>query len=165
MMNPINENIVKQFIMQLKKQWNNLVVEYRYDTDEDVWDIWHYNYELQYNDINFQKSIGKLIRTQFFDQGIFNISFGYKHKTENYVFNTAGLISVELSVAIGDSVPLKWLSDLPTKPNSSLDGNPIKNISGYAAYSGLICSYDYEPGIRGSIGTTIIKEGIEVLAA
>ena len=69
MTNQITEDIVKQFITQLKTQWDNLVVEYRYDADEDVWDIWHFNYGLQYNDMNFQKAVGKLIRTLFFDQG------------------------------------------------------------------------------------------------
>jgi hypothetical protein len=33
--------------------------------------------------MDFQKSVGKLIRTLFFDQGIFNISFGYKHNGNN----------------------------------------------------------------------------------
>lgn len=79
MTNQATEDIVKQFISQLTIQWDDLVVEYSYDTREDVWDIWHFNYGLQYNDMNFQKSVGKLVRTLFFNQGIFNISFGYKH--------------------------------------------------------------------------------------
>ncbi len=79
MTNQATEDIVKQFISQLKTQWDGLVVEYSYDSWEDVWDIWHFNYGLQYDDINFQKSAGKLVRTLFFNQGIFNISFGYKH--------------------------------------------------------------------------------------
>ena len=79
MTNQATEDIVKQFVSQLTIQWDDLVVEYSYDTREDVWDIWHFNYGLQYNDMNFQKSAGKLVRTLFFNQGIFNISFGYKH--------------------------------------------------------------------------------------
>jgi hypothetical protein len=77
------EERVKQFISQLKKEWDNLAIEYAYDAQENTWNIWHFNYRLQYNDMDFQKSVGKLIRTLFFDQGIFNISFGYKHNGNN----------------------------------------------------------------------------------
>ncbi len=132
---------------------------------EDIWNIWHFNYRLQYNDMNFQKSVGKLIRTLFFDQGIFNISFGYKHLPG---FSTAGLISVKpSSITVGDTVSVEWLGGLQNKPKSSADGGgkPIRNISGYTAYSDLRCDYDYEPRISNKIGTTTINEGAEVLAA
>jgi hypothetical protein len=76
------EERVKRLISQLKIEWDNLAIEYAYDA-QNTWDIWHFNYRLQYNNMNFQKSVGKLIRTLFFDQGIFNISFGYKHNRNN----------------------------------------------------------------------------------
>ena len=159
------EYIIKQFISQLKTQWDNLVVEYSYDALEDMWDIWHFNHGLQYNDMNFQKSVGKLIRTLFFDQGIFNISFGYKYLPE---FSTVGLISVKpSSITVGDSLSVEWLDGLQNEPKSSPGGGgkPIRNISGYTAYSDSLCSYDYEPRISNKIGTTTINEGAEVLAA
>jgi hypothetical protein len=165
MTNQITEDIVKQFITQLKTQWDNLVVEYRYDADEDVWDIWHFNYGLQYNDMNFQKAVGKLIRTLFFDQGIFNISFGYKHLPE---FSTAELVSIKpSSVTVGDSISVEWLGGLQNKPNSLAygGGKPARNIYRYTADSALLCNYDYEPGTSNKIGTTTINGEVEVLVA
>ena len=165
MINQIKEDIVKQFITQLKTQWDNLVVEYSYDSREDVWDIWHFNYGLQYNDMNFQKSVGKLIRTLFFDQGIFNISFGYKHLPE---FSTAELISIKpSSITVGNSISVEWLGGLQNEPKSLAygGGKPIRNISGYTAYPDLLRNYDYEPGTSDKIGTTTINGGVEVLVA
>ncbi len=43
MTNQATEDIVKQFISQLTIQWDDLFVEYSYDTREDVWD---FNYGL-----------------------------------------------------------------------------------------------------------------------
>jgi|GEM_PF-4976981 len=165
MTNQITEDIVKQFIIKLNSQWNDLDIEYSYDDQEDIWDICHFNYDLQYNNIEFQKSAGKLIRTLFFDQGIFNLSFGYKHLPE---FSTTELISIKpSSITIGDSISIEWLGGLQNEPKSLSDagGRQVRNISGYTAYSRLLKSYDYELGTSDNIGTTTINGGFEVLVA
>ena len=86
------EERVKQFISQLKKEWDNLAIEYAYDAQENTWNIWHFNYRLQYNDMDFQKSVGKLIRTLFLTRGFL---------TYPLAINTMGTIHTK---------PFPWLN-------------------------------------------------------
>jgi hypothetical protein len=51
------EERVKQFISQLKKEWDNLAIEYAYDAQENTWNIWHFNYTLLLEAINRERNI------------------------------------------------------------------------------------------------------------
>lgn len=165
MINQSVEEKVKQFVSQLNLQWNDLVIEYSYDAQEDVWDICHFDHRLQYNDLGFQKSVGELIRTLFFEHGIFNISFGYKHVSENHTFTSTGYTSVEMSAIVGDSVNSKWFSCSPIKNTPSPEGMIISSSIGYSVHSDFLCSYNFDPGMTGKMGKLKVNEGTEVLAA
>jgi len=159
------EERVMQLISQLKTQWDDLVVEYEYDAQDDVWDIWHFNYELQYNDMNFQKLVGKLIRALFFDQGTFNISFGYKHITDGHVFTTGENTSISFFVTTGNNVPVNWLISPPNRQKTSLEGITVNNIYGYLQHSDLLNNYNFNPGTNENMSIIISDQEEKGLAA
>ena len=74
------EKQISIFKAKIKEQYPDLTVDYNYDADEDYYDIWHTNSQLQYEDDDFLAFIGGLIREHFYANNLFNFSFGYDHE-------------------------------------------------------------------------------------
>jgi hypothetical protein len=74
------EQSVMMFMDLVNEKCNGLIhIEYEYQPEQDVYDIWHDNHSLDYNN-KFAIYIGERIREVFFNNGIYNISFGYDYK-------------------------------------------------------------------------------------
>ncbi len=71
------EDLIKFFIRQIEVEYPKVRLECLYDNLEEQWYIWNTDINLQYDRV-FQEYVGKLIRTLFYDRGVFNIAFGYK---------------------------------------------------------------------------------------
>jgi len=72
------ETYVNKFILKVKDKYPDIIIEYNYNEDR-IFDIRHNNRALQFGDKEFSNYIGALIRDMFFNNNIFNISFGYDY--------------------------------------------------------------------------------------
>lgn len=74
---------IDEFVIKIKEKYPELVVGYVYYEDEDEYDIWHTDSDLQFSDKDFAKFSGILIKEIFYDNDIYNISFGYDFDMAN----------------------------------------------------------------------------------
>ncbi|MCQ4924959.1 hypothetical protein NE686_17800 [Tissierella carlieri] len=70
---------IRGFICEISNKYPSLKIEYDYDSDLDLYDIWHTDQYLQFNDKNFKQYIAEKAREYLFDNNIYNFSFGYDH--------------------------------------------------------------------------------------
>jgi hypothetical protein len=78
-MDNIERTIIK-FVNEIYLKYGSYInMRYDYNVNEDFYYIWHNNYNLEYNDDKFSAFIGEKLCRSFFDEGIFNISFGYDY--------------------------------------------------------------------------------------
>lgn len=68
---------VEQFIAEFKKEYPLVTIDYSYDDDNDMFDIWHDDRTLQFENKDFLKRIGTFVKEIFYANDIFNVSFGY----------------------------------------------------------------------------------------
>lgn len=85
---------INDFIKELTSHYSNLKLYVDYNKEEDMYDIWHTNKELQFTDKIFISFVGKLLGQIFFDSGIYNISFGYDYKKHNALLNNIPLTRI-----------------------------------------------------------------------
>jgi|WetSurMetagenome_2_1015567.scaffolds.fasta_scaffold423394_3 hypothetical protein len=71
--------LVNQFIEEIVKHYPTLEIHYSYDFIEDEYDIWHSDFNLQFNNKEFHEFAGKLMLEYFYKNGIYNFSFGYDY--------------------------------------------------------------------------------------
>lgn len=94
---------ITKFIATLQEKYPQLKIAYDYDSGEDYYYIKHNNSHLQFYNEEFAQLAGSLIRTCFFNHGIFNISFGYDHhyfKDTNYQMQASySSITIEMKQA------------------------------------------------------------------
>lgn len=81
---------IDEFISKLKKEWNDLEIHFAYDDIDEIWDIWHHDSWLPYNNTRFQETVGSLIGEIFFDHGIYNVSFGYLLEPRVETYTSSG---------------------------------------------------------------------------
>lgn len=79
MNNSFQKECIEKFIRELKNKYYDIGIGYVYNEDEDLFDIWHNNKELQFSNKGFLKFVGKLLKEIIYSQGIYNISFGYDY--------------------------------------------------------------------------------------
>ncbi|HHY59393.1 MAG TPA: hypothetical protein GX504_02140 [Clostridia bacterium] len=124
MKNVSMEDRIEKFIQEIQKRWADIDIRYEYDAKDDIWDMWHHHAELEYQDLEFQRLAGNLIRTIFYDQGIFNISFGYKHVRRAFYEYTP----VQWVLSEGETISPKWVAGLPVQSLTSLSITPVSRI-------------------------------------
>lgn len=71
---------IKSFIQAIKEKYPNLNIGHEYEEEEDQYDIWHTDKDLHFHNDDFIEFAGLSIRKYFFDEHVFNISFGYNHQ-------------------------------------------------------------------------------------
>ena len=81
------------FKTKLKSRYSDLRIGYSYDEEEDYYDIWHTNSQLQFEDAVFRAFAGGLIKECFYSNDIFNFSFGY-----DYVEDEKSKLNYEINV-------------------------------------------------------------------
>lgn len=79
MNNSFQKECIEKFIMELKSKYYDINIGYIYNEDEDLFDIWHNNKELQFSNKDFLKFVGELLKEIVYSQGIYNVSFGYDY--------------------------------------------------------------------------------------
>lgn len=91
MENNVND-LIKKFVVEIKNQYPALYIETCYDNEEDLYEIWHNDANLEYGDKHFKKTIGLKAQEILFNNNIFNFYFGYNHlkslELENKVYKT-----------------------------------------------------------------------------
>jgi len=74
------EKHIIRFIEKLKSQYPELIVDYKYNKEEDQYKIWHTNREIQSSNTNdFLDYCGNLLRIVLYNNNIYNFSFGYNY--------------------------------------------------------------------------------------
>ncbi|MDF2880170.1 MAG: hypothetical protein K0R54_727 [Clostridiaceae bacterium] len=71
------QEYIEIFISKLKNKYQEVNFGYVYNEESNIYDIWHDNYTLQFENLNFLKNVGLLIKDILYNNEIFNISFGY----------------------------------------------------------------------------------------
>jgi len=86
------QDFIVKFINEFKKEYPTVIIDFAYDDELDIFDIWHDSYDFQFKDQRFLSKVGILIKDILYANEIFNISFGYdylrlsKNEVKNYVF-------------------------------------------------------------------------------
>lgn len=71
--------LIKKFKDKVIAHYPELYIDFEYDSELDEYDIWHNDPELEFKDEKFKKFIGKTAQEVFFDNNIYNFSFGYDY--------------------------------------------------------------------------------------
>ncbi|QXE18379.1 hypothetical protein [Clostridium sp. 001] len=74
-----HEDLIKVFIKSIKQKYSNIIIDYDYDEDEDIYDIWHNNETLQFENESFLDFVGSKMKEIFYNNDMFNFSFGYDY--------------------------------------------------------------------------------------
>ncbi|KZL94193.1 hypothetical protein [Clostridium magnum] len=74
-----HEDLIKVFILSVKEKYSDLIIDYAYDEDVGMYDIWHNNKVLQFESESFLEFIGSKMKEILYNNGMFNFSFGYDY--------------------------------------------------------------------------------------
>jgi hypothetical protein len=123
---------VDKFIYEFNKTYPSVKIDYSYDAECEIFDIWHDSSSLQFENKDFLKQVGMLIKNILYDNEVFNISFGYdyskttKNIVKNYVFqyNTFSAI-VPTTITLERSNTLK---DFSYNTELKMDKNFLSDV-------------------------------------
>lgn len=96
------EKQIEYFVSRIKKLYPSLDVDFSYDEKGNQFSIWHTDPELQFNNDQFLKDIGWLIKEVLYAENIYNFSFGYDHfkaKSRSY-----SVVYVPVQVYVSGSI-------------------------------------------------------------
>lgn len=84
-----SKKYIEQFIGIIKGKYNDLYVDYDYNSELDLFEIWHNDYELQFNNHEFLVFAGEMIKDILCKNNIYNFYFGYDYykSTMNLNYN------------------------------------------------------------------------------
>lgn len=83
----IYECINKFMDCVINKYGDRLSLGYYHDSDEDVYVIWHDNFDMQSSDLEFQRVVGSYYKEFFIDNEFYNVTFGYDLERANNKYN------------------------------------------------------------------------------
>jgi hypothetical protein len=72
-------DLMNKFKDKITACYPELYIDFEYDSELDEYDIWHNNPELEFKDDKFIKLVGEVAREIFFNNNIYNFSFGYDY--------------------------------------------------------------------------------------
>jgi len=78
---------IEFFINQVKDIYKDIYIDYFYNSDTDVYEIWHNKKELEYKNHEFRKFTGKLLTELFIADGIYNIYMTYNYEKSQELFS------------------------------------------------------------------------------
>jgi len=149
------QGAIREFITKLKELYPALSVDFEYDQENDQYSIWHLDPDLQFNNTQFLKDVGRLIKEELYSKDIFNFSFGYDYfKARD---NTYHIIATQLSsnivingsVVTGNFPEYNRLLNTISSLNILFDAAESDSIANFQISSGKnadIPNYPYEPG-------------------
>ncbi len=122
---------IEQFIAEFKKEYPLVTIDYFYDDDNDMFDIWHDDRTLQFENKDFLKRIGTFIKDIFYANDIFNVSFGYdyekdvKSKIKEYIYSiiTTSKLTYDITNDLSDKLDFFSFS-----AEQKLDSNILVNL-------------------------------------
>jgi len=68
------------FIDEVKKRYVNIYIDYTYNLENDVYEIWHNREDLEYTDTEFRHLTGKLLTELFLNNNIVNVYITYDYE-------------------------------------------------------------------------------------
>lgn len=68
------------FIDAVKKRYVNIYIDYTYNLENDVYEIWHNREDLEYTDTEFRHLTGKLLTELFLNNNIVNVYITYDYE-------------------------------------------------------------------------------------
>lgn len=76
----INKNeLIKRFLNEVQNKYPSLYISCNYDKEDDLYEIWHNDPNLEYKDNEFKKIVASKAQEILFNNDIFNFYFGYDH--------------------------------------------------------------------------------------
>ncbi len=78
----LTKNYIQRFLNKIHDKYPDLIIGYSYNKDEDYYSIWHTDEVLQFENDEFLNYVGDLIRHLFYNNNIYNISFGYNYEKD-----------------------------------------------------------------------------------
>ena len=96
--------LIKKFKDKVAAHYPELYIDFEYDSELNEYDIWHNDPELEFKDEKFKKFIGKTAQEVFFDNNIYNFSFGYdyykaqelENKTKEYTIRNTKIDKIKV---------------------------------------------------------------------
>lgn len=164
------KKFVEQFIYEFKKMYPSVKIDYIYDEELDFFDICHNDKTLQFENEEFLKNIGILIKEKLYANEIFNVSFNYDNTKDTEFITKDNLNDLISSITTKYSNSVKcysfiskannFMSEIDNAAvvhNSDLDINSKYNFITNENYSLFENKFLYK--------TTIIGKSEEGLAA
>lgn len=149
---------ISKFISEVKSKYPDLVIGYDYNEEDEIFDIWHNSKTLQFEDKEFLKTVGVLIKDILYNNGIFNISFSYDYSKEN-IKEKSYVIQENMLI---DALPKIVLSCSQAVNNYSVNTNTVFNTN---LFSNIIAStkIEYIPQGKNYVFDNKIVEKKELL--
>jgi len=95
--------LIEKFILKVKERYPHLNIGYDYCSETDEYDIWHIDPQLQFEDKDFIKFVGRLMKEILFDNNVFDFSFGYDHLKAKALFTGYEYDDVSYNIEVGTS--------------------------------------------------------------
>ncbi len=120
------KEMVKKFISKILAHYPELYIDFEYDPALDEYYIWHNSPELEFKNKDFTKFVGEVAQEVFFDNNIYNFSFGYdyhkakelENKTREYTVKNTKIDKIKINFFNVES-KLNYSDDTANKTNAS----------------------------------------------
>ncbi|HHV46116.1 MAG TPA: hypothetical protein GXX53_04355 [Tissierellia bacterium] len=74
-----SKQLIEEFVLRIQKKYPFIHIGYEYDDEIDEYDIYHDDWELEFNNKEFMEYVGQQADELLFSNGIYNFSFGYDY--------------------------------------------------------------------------------------
>ena len=129
------------FIDEVKKRYVNIYIDYTYNLENDVYEIWHNREDLEYTDTEFRHLTGKLLTELFLNNNIVNVYITYDYEKAKKLtfydvsvkFSTMNFLSCtfsteQINYTIEDQATSRSISQSNNKTILSRDIRSLNNL-------------------------------------
>lgn len=124
--------LINKFKDKILACYPELHIDFEYDSELDEYDIWHNNPELEFRDEKFMKLVGQVAQEVFFDNNIYNFSFGYdyykakelENKAKEYTIKNTKIDNIKVNLFNVENT-LNYSNDIAKKINLSFSRDSI----------------------------------------
>lgn len=78
------QELIRKFISSIEGQYGGIEIEYSYNEELNLHDIYHNNKNFQFENREFLNFVGLKLKELLYDKGLHNVSFGYDY--DRYVY-------------------------------------------------------------------------------
>lgn len=135
---------VEQFIEIIKDKYPKLYVDYDYNLELDLIEIWHNDSDLQFNNHDFLCFAGKTIKDILFKNDIYNFYFGYDYNNAEVIsnYNLLNVVDNQLAFSSLETIQLNQFKiNIDNKKADNTSSQPDVKVSETQKITKYVHSY------------------------